>query len=51
MGSLFRSQEMTLVQLFVQAEAAHASVSELGESDIIQFRDVRPILFVQLYQC
>lgn len=29
--SLFRSEEMTLAQLFLQSEAAYACVSELGE--------------------
>ena len=31
MSSLFRSEEMTLAQLFLQAEAAYSCVSELGE--------------------
>jgi len=31
MGSLFRSEEMTLVQLFLQTESAYACVRELGE--------------------
>ena len=30
MGSLFRSEEMTLAQLFLQSEAAYACVRELG---------------------
>jgi V-type H+-transporting ATPase subunit a len=41
MGELWRSEEMQLVQLFVQIEAAHATVDELGKLGIIQFRDVR----------
>jgi len=40
MGSLYRSEEMTLCQLFLQAEAAYACVSELGELGLVQFRDV-----------
>ena len=40
MGSLFRSEEMTLCQLFLQTEAAYACVSELGELGLVQFRDV-----------
>nr|CAD7454141.1 unnamed protein product [Timema tahoe] len=40
MGSLFRSEEMTLCQLFLQSEAAYACVSELGELGLAQFRDV-----------
>lgn len=40
MGSLYRSEEMTLCQLFLQSEAAYACVSELGELGLVQFRDV-----------
>ena len=40
MGSLYRSEEMCLCQLFLQAEAAYACVSELGELGLVQFRDV-----------
>jgi len=40
MGNLFRSEEMTLCQLFLQSEAAYACVSELGELGLVQFRDV-----------
>lgn len=43
MGSLFRSEEMTLCQLFLQSEAAYACVSELGELGLVQFRDVSEI--------
>lgn len=42
MGSLFRSEEMTLSQLFLQSEAAYACVSELGELGLVQFRDLNP---------
>ena len=40
MGSLYRSEEMTLCQLFLQSEAAYTCVSELGELGMVQFRDV-----------
>ena len=40
MGSLFRSEEVTLAQLFLQSEAAYATVRELGEVGRVQFRDV-----------
>lgn len=40
MGDLFRSEHMSLCQLFIQPEAAYASVSLLGEAGIVQFRDV-----------
>ena len=46
MGSLFRSAEMTLYQLFLQNEAAYQCVSEIGELGIVQFRDV--IIFLLL---
>lgn len=45
MGSLFRSEEMTLCQLFLQSEAAYACVSELGELGLVQFRDVSVVYF------
>jgi len=41
MGELFRSQEMHLIQLFFQLEAAHDTFDELGELGLVQFRDVR----------
>jgi V-type H+-transporting ATPase subunit a len=40
MGELWRSEEMQLVQLFVQIDAAHDTVDELGKLDVIEFRDV-----------
>ncbi len=40
MGELFRSEEMTLAQLFLQSESAYCCVSELGETGMVQFRDV-----------
>lgn len=40
MGSMFRSEEMALCQMFVQPEAAYSSVSDLGELGLVQFRDV-----------
>nr|XP_061808027.1 V-type proton ATPase 116 kDa subunit a 1-like isoform X3 [Nerophis lumbriciformis] len=42
MGELFRSEEMTLAQLFLQSEAAYCCVSELGELGMVQFRDLNP---------
>lgn len=41
MGHLLRSEEMQLVQLFVQIEAAHDTVDEMGKLGLVQFRDVR----------
>ncbi|KAL5284894.1 unc-32.2 family protein [Megaselia abdita] len=40
MGSMFRSEEMALCQMFIQPEAAYTSVSELGETGTVQFRDL-----------
>ena len=31
MGSIFRSEEMTLAQLFLQSDSAYACIRELGE--------------------
>ncbi|GAB1597564.1 V-type proton ATPase 116 kDa subunit a-like [Argonauta hians] len=40
--SIFRSEQMTLCQLFLQSEAAYHVVSELGELGMVQFRDLNP---------
>ncbi|XP_053210628.1 V-type proton ATPase 116 kDa subunit a 1-like isoform X2 [Panonychus citri] len=42
MGSLLRSEEMSLCQLFLQSEAAYLCVAELGELGLVQFRDLNP---------
>jgi len=42
MVSMFRSEEMTLCQLFLQSEAAYSCVSELGELGLVEFRDLNP---------
>lgn len=42
MGSLFRSEKMTLAQLFLQSDSAYACVRELGELGMVQFRDLNP---------
>lgn len=49
MGELFRSEEMTLAQLFLQSEAAYCCVSELGELGMVQFRDVSTNVFMETY--
>jgi V-type H+-transporting ATPase subunit a len=41
MATIFRSEEMTLCQLFLQPDQAYTCISELGELGIVQFRDVR----------
>ncbi|KAF8520194.1 H+-ATPase subunit [Hysterangium stoloniferum] len=40
--SLFRSEQMSLVQLFIPTEVAHDTVSELGELGNVQFKDLNP---------
>ena len=39
---LFRSEPMQLVQMIVPAEAAHDTVTALGEVGLVQFRDLNP---------
>lgn len=41
-SSVFRSEEMTLCQLFLQPDAAYSSIAELGELSVVQFRDLNP---------
>lgn len=48
MGTLWRSEPMQLVQLFVQIEAAHHTVDELGQLGVIQFRDVRTLEYYEV---
>jgi V-type H+-transporting ATPase subunit a len=40
MGTIFRSEDMQLVQLFVQVEAAHDTLDELGKLGLIEFKDL-----------
>ncbi|XP_054844818.1 V-type proton ATPase 116 kDa subunit a 4 isoform X2 [Eublepharis macularius] len=40
MASVFRSEEMCLMQLFLQVESAYCCVAELGELGLVQFRDL-----------
>jgi hypothetical protein len=53
--SQFRSEEMNLVQLFVQSDAAHDTLHELGQIGAIQFKDVRaltpPALLIRSCAC
>lgn len=38
--SQFRSEEMSLLQLFIQNDAAHDTLHELGEIGSLQFKDM-----------
>ncbi|KAH7890034.1 V-type ATPase, V0 complex, 116kDa subunit family [Phlebopus sp. FC_14] len=40
--SLFRSEQMSLVQLYIPTEVAHDAVAELGELGNVQFKDLNP---------
>ncbi|XP_032803352.1 V-type proton ATPase 116 kDa subunit a 2-like [Petromyzon marinus] len=40
MGSIFRSEEMCLAQLFLQDGTAYSCMSELGEMGLVEFRDL-----------
>ncbi|XP_052449287.1 V-type proton ATPase 116 kDa subunit a 2 isoform X1 [Carassius gibelio] len=42
MGSLFRSEEMCLAQLFLQSGSAYDCTNELGELGLVEFRDLNP---------
>uniref|UniRef100_A0A4W4GCS6 V-type proton ATPase subunit a n=1 Tax=Electrophorus electricus TaxID=8005 RepID=A0A4W4GCS6_ELEEL len=42
MGSLFRSEEMCLAQLFLQSASAYDCISELGDLGLVEFRDLNP---------
>ncbi|XP_051888344.1 V-type proton ATPase 116 kDa subunit a [Pristis pectinata] len=42
MDAVFRSEEMCLAQLFLQAASAYDCVSELGEAGLVEFRDLNP---------
>uniref|UniRef100_A0A0K0DHA8 V-type proton ATPase subunit a n=1 Tax=Angiostrongylus cantonensis TaxID=6313 RepID=A0A0K0DHA8_ANGCA len=39
---IYRSEQVTLAQLFLQSEAAYQCVAELGELGLVQFRDLNP---------
>lgn len=40
MGTLFRSEEMSLVQLLLNGQSSYLSIAELGELGCLQFRDL-----------
>lgn len=42
--NIFRCAPMSLLQLYIPAEAAQATVAELGSIELVQFRDVSLVL-------
>ena len=36
----FRSEEMTLIQLYIPFESGHECMTRLGETGLVEFRDV-----------
>lgn len=42
MGALFRSEDMSLLRLYFERGAAHATVDELGKLGAVQFNDLNP---------
>jgi V-type H+-transporting ATPase subunit a len=42
MGAIYRSELMSLCQLFLQTDSAFEAVAELGEISLCQFRDLNP---------
>ena len=45
--SIFRSEKMSLYQLFLQNESAYRCISELGELGCVEFRDVSTSRFLE----
>lgn len=48
MAELWRSEDMELIQLYIQNEAAHDTIEELGKLGIVQFRDVSDLFLLIL---
>lgn len=44
--SIFRSEKMSLYQLFLQNESAYRCMSELGELGCVEFRDVSTYIYL-----
>uniref|UniRef100_A0A8C1ACE7 V-type proton ATPase subunit a n=1 Tax=Cyprinus carpio carpio TaxID=630221 RepID=A0A8C1ACE7_CYPCA len=51
MGSLFRSEEMCLAQIFLQSGSAYDCISELGELGLVEFRDVSRCILLLIPVC
>jgi V-type H+-transporting ATPase subunit a len=48
MGSLMRSEDMSLLHLYFERSAAHATIEELGKLGLVEFNDLNPT--VALFQ-
>lgn len=48
MSSLLRSEEMSLVQIFIPPDVAHPTVAELAKLGRVQFKDVSRFLILFL---
>lgn len=46
--NIFRCAPMSLLQLYIPAEAAPATIAELGSIELVQFRDVNLVSFIFL---
>ena len=44
MGDLYRSQDMSLIRIFMPTDTAKSVLNELGKLDVIHFRDVKNFL-------
>eukprot|EP00300_Choanocystis_sp_HF-7_P007489 c15318_g2_i1.p1 GENE.c15318_g2_i1~~c15318_g2_i1.p1 ORF type:complete len:852 (+),score=199.68 c15318_g2_i1:37-2556(+) len=43
-ANIFRSEPMTYIQLYMQSDAAHDTVEELGKLGLVEFTDLNPSL-------
>lgn len=50
-STLFRSEVMSLIQLYIPSEVAQHCVSELGELGKVQFRDVSELFILSPVTC
>lgn len=48
MSRLFRSEEMSLYQMYMDYGAAYYLVAEIGEAGIVEFKDVRKYVIITL---
>ena len=46
--SMFRSADMSMVQLYISNEIGRECVNALGELGLVQFRDVRTVYLFSL---